>query len=211
MCSDYRKFLLIGEKKNLTYNSISMMANVLNVAFAARCVAEFPLRFSRENFKQVFINHCLPLCRPGWPADRIEFKVCEDGTTNLLVDVSRDSQSSPELLLRVNGENTEMFIDREYEVAVMRCLHTAGMGPKIHCSFENGLCYGYIPGRTLHLEELYDPIIGRKVAATLAFMHSVPPPPVCGQVTRSPRLYQFLEDWMKLISSRVIPTKRLMH
>ena len=167
-----------------------------------------PLRLNRGCFKQTFINHLLPICRPCWSAEQIKFNVCKYGTTNLLVDVSRDSCSSPELILRVNGENTEKFIDREYEVAVMHCLYKAGIGPQLHYKLENGLCYSYLPGRHLQIEELYDPVISRKVAARLALMHNLQPPHTCGRLNGIPRLYQFLEEWMDLISSQTKPSER---
>ena len=36
----------------------------------------------------------------------------------------------------------------------MQLLHKAGMGPPIYAQLSNGLCYGYLPGRQMDLEEV---------------------------------------------------------
>ena len=131
----------------------------------------------------------------------MNYDFLKDGYTNLLVAVSRDHNTNPEFLLRINGNNTELYIDREYEVAVMQSLHKSGIGPPLYCQFNNGLCYGFLPGRMLDLAEISNPIVGRKIAAIVASLHSLPPPPACGRVTGQARILQSLTDWMSWLSS----------
>lgn len=41
-------------------------------------------------------------------------------------------------------------------------------------TFNNGLCYEYVPGSTLNPQSVYDPKIWRLVATNMALMHKLP-------------------------------------
>lgn len=165
-----------------------------------------PFRISPESIQQTFIKHLLPLCRPHWKPNQLKFDSVDGGLTNTLIGVAPNSVSPPELILRVDGDFTENFIDRDYEVAVVYCLHEAGIGPPIYSKFANGICYGYFPGRTLSYKELYDPVMSRKVAAKLVRLHATPPPSV--GVSPKPRLFHFMKHWMNMIATELPVTKR---
>lgn len=65
------------------------------------------------------------------------------------------------LLVRVYGEKTELFIDRELEVRHMQMMCEAGLCAPLHCAFKNGLCYGFSPGEVLDTKMVRDPDISK--------------------------------------------------
>ena len=168
----------------------------------------FPIKLNQASVKKAFTEHVLPICCPHWKIEHVDCTHLADGVTNMLVAVSRGPTITPEYLMRVNGHYTELYLDREYEVAVIHALGKAGIGPALHCQFDNGLCYGFIPGRMLELEELCDPVMSYKIAARLAYFHSTSPPPICGKVTGQARIFQTLTDWMAWIESTTKVTER---
>ena len=54
------------------------------------------------------------------------------------------------VLVRIYGNSTEKFIDREAEIANMELLHANGLAPPIYAKFGNGIAYGFIPGRIVN-------------------------------------------------------------
>ena len=58
------------------------------------------------------------------------------------------------VLLRMNGEGTECFVDRKREITVMLSLHRAGLIPPVFMELSNGLCYGFVPGRPFNVEDM---------------------------------------------------------
>lgn len=46
----------------------------------------------------------------------------------------------------------------------------------ILATFKNGLCYEFVPGKTLNPTSIYDPKIWRLVATKMAQMHKLPLP-----------------------------------
>ena len=44
--------------------------------------------------------------------------------------------------------------NRSDELYSMQLLHKAGLGPPIYAQLSNGLCYGFLPGRQMDLEEV---------------------------------------------------------
>ena len=58
------------------------------------------------------------------------------------------------VLVRVNGEGRELFVDSRMEILVMLTLHRAGLNPPLYLVTNNALCYGYVPGRTLTCNDM---------------------------------------------------------
>ncbi|XP_069980966.1 ethanolamine kinase 1-like, partial [Penaeus vannamei] len=83
--------------------------------------------------------------RPNWPHDRLHFKTYTAGVTNILVGVWCENERD-QVLVRVYGNNTHLFIDRQEEINTMKVVHEAGCGPEIYVAFTNGLCYAFTPG-----------------------------------------------------------------
>uniref|UniRef100_A0A8B9GU41 ethanolamine kinase n=1 Tax=Astyanax mexicanus TaxID=7994 RepID=A0A8B9GU41_ASTMX len=53
------------------------------------------------------------------------------------------------VLVRVYGKMTELFVDRKREMEMFRLLHAHGCGPRLYCSFQNGICYEFLKGTVL--------------------------------------------------------------
>ena len=68
-----------------------------------------------------------------------------DGCTNKLVGVHIGNINDT-ILVRMYGEKTELFIDRTVELKMMQFLQHHGCAKPIYCTFNNGLCYGFIAG-----------------------------------------------------------------
>lgn len=103
--------------------------------------------FKYYNFIECFQFFCMQL-----------FK---DGITNHLVKCYLKDDPDNAVLIRVYGEKTELFIDRDLEVRNMQMLYDAGLSEPLYCAFSNGLCYGYFPGEVLDTKMVRDPIISR--------------------------------------------------
>lgn len=61
---------------------------------------------------------------------------------------------SPEdvVVVRVYGNRTELWIDREREMTAMVILHSRGCAAPIYCRFDNGIAYGFAPGVSIDLD-----------------------------------------------------------
>ena len=131
------------------------------------------------------------LVRPTWPVTQIQIKVFTDGLTNKLVGGwFKDKQDT--VLVRIYGENTDKFIDRESEKENMKRMETAGCGSKLYASFQNGLSYEFVHGKVLEPSILFDPRIYREVAKCVARMHKVK------INASSASMWSFLEKLIKL-------------
>ena len=102
-----------------------------------------------------FQTHILPLVRRHWSTDALRYRVFEDGVTNKLFGFYQVGQADDDMVLvRVNGEGRELFVDSRMEILVMLTLHRAGLNPPLYLVTRNGMCYGYIPGRALTWSEM---------------------------------------------------------
>ncbi|KAF8786911.1 ethanolamine kinase 1-like [Argiope bruennichi] len=109
----------------------------------------------------------------NWKSDNIGFELFKDGITNRLVKCYLKDNPDQALLIRVYGEKTELFIDRNLEVRNMQMMCEAGLCAPLHCAFANGLCYGFSPGEVLDTKMVRDPDISKLIAGRLARMHNV--------------------------------------
>ncbi|GFY48398.1 ethanolamine kinase 1, partial [Trichonephila inaurata madagascariensis] len=109
----------------------------------------------------------------SWKSGNIAFELFKNGITNHLVKCYLKDNPDQALLIRVYGEKTELFIDRDLEVRNMQMMCEAGLCAPLHCAFINGLCYGFSPGEVLDTKMVRDPDISKLIAGRLAKMHSV--------------------------------------
>lgn len=147
-----------------------------------------------SNLVQDFSEHMLPVCRPNWSRDRLKERLFE-GLTNKLIAIYQEEDEETFVLLRSNGNNTDVFIDREKELTIMLWLHEQGLSPPVYCQLLNGLCYGFAPGRQIELKEMHDPVMGKRVAVALARLHTLEPPPCL----REPMLDVFLDGFLSKV------------
>jgi len=135
------------------------------------------------------------LVRPTWSSTEVQIKVFTDGLTNKLVGGwCKDMEDM--VLVRIYGEDTEKFIDRESEKENMKRMEESGCGSKLYAAFQNGLSYEFVHGKVLEPAVLYDPQIYGEVAACVARMHKVKIP------TGSASMWTFLGKLVKLYPER---------
>lgn len=65
------------------------------------------------------------------------------------------------VLVRVFGQMTEQFLDRDKEMEMFMVLHKHGCGPQLYCSFTNGICYEFVRGVVLDDILLKEPSVYR--------------------------------------------------
>ncbi|KAM6219095.1 ethanolamine kinase 2 isoform 3-T3 [Rhynchocyon petersi] len=95
--------------------------------------------------------------RPLWKPEQVQTKRFTDGMTNKLVACYVDEDMQDCVLVRVYGERTELLVDRQNEVRSFQLLQEHGCAPKLYCTFQNGLCYEYMPGMALGPEHIGEP------------------------------------------------------
>ena len=142
-------------------------------------------------------KYLLPNCKPDWNGQPLKTKVFEDGITNTLLGVYVDGYFDQMVLVRINGDNTEKFIVRDFEIASLISLNREGLSPPVYCEFNNGICYGYEPGRMVDLDEVADLMTARHIAKCFAHLHNTLIPKC---FPSSNRLIEFF-GWMDLIEA----------
>lgn len=114
-----------------------------------------PITLHRDSLDEDFRTHILPLVRTAWSPDNVEKVVFFDGFTNVLIGYYETGKKQEDMvLLRLNGEGTDLFIDRRAEIVVIKVLHEAGLASPVYLETCNGLCYGFAPGRQFKVEEM---------------------------------------------------------
>ena len=87
------------------------------------------------------------------------------GFTNTLMGCwHKDDPAQEEMvLIRIYGENSELFLDRDAEIRTIQLLHAVGCARPLFARFTNGIAYGFFPGTCLDETTVRDPVIGRSV------------------------------------------------
>ncbi|XP_060741763.1 ethanolamine kinase 2 isoform X2 [Tachysurus vachellii] len=144
---------------------------------------------------QAGVIELLKTLRPQWRAEDIKLKVFTEGITNQLLGCSVSSDSSV-VLVRVYGRMTELFVDRKKEMETLKLLHSYSCGPKLYCSFHNGICYEFLKGTALDDILLRQPSVYRLVALEMGKVHSIKPK---SNSSVEPVLWSKLENYFKLL------------
>lgn len=137
------------------------------------------LELNLDTYRDIFYSHILPLVKPEWRAEELEYHVFESGVTNTLVafyqrHLGLQNSGKDVVLLRIDGKGTEKIINRTDEVITILSLSQRGLCPPLYAQLENGLCYGYSPGRRLKVHETSSNYaIMRKIARAMAELHSM--------------------------------------
>jgi len=131
----------------------------------------------------------------------IHIKVFTDGLTNKVVGGWCQDKGDM-VLVRIYGEDTDKFIDRDREKENMKLMEQSGCGGKLYAAFQNGLSYEFVHGKVLEPAILFEPKIYREVAVCVARMHKVKLAP------SSASMWNFLEKLVKLYPERFEDTKK---
>jgi len=114
--------------------------------------------------------------REDWKGNKagLRTRVFNDGISNALIGVFKDGTPDDMVLVRVYGNSTDKFIDRDAEIRNMEAFHANGLAPPIYAAFANGIAYGFIPGRIVDKESARDPLTVKMIAEMTAKMHKMP-------------------------------------
>uniref|UniRef100_A0AAY4DHB5 ethanolamine kinase n=2 Tax=Denticeps clupeoides TaxID=299321 RepID=A0AAY4DHB5_9TELE len=163
--------------------------------------------FVEEDEPSSGVMKLLKSLRPQWKPEDIGMKVFTEGITNQLMCCYVGSRcDSGAVLVRIYGQKTELFVDRDREVEMFQLLHEHGCGPQIFCSFQNGICYEFVQGITLDESALRQPAVYRLIAAEMGRLHAIKsrmssvPAPVLW--TKISRLLQLVKESLKDTSTQ---------
>ncbi|XP_063052600.1 ethanolamine kinase 1 [Engraulis encrasicolus] len=167
----------------------------------------------QEEAPQEGILELLKSLRPQWRTGDVKMKVFTEGITNqLMACYTGCLWSGDVVLVRVYGNMTDLFLDRRKEMEMFQTFHQHGCGPKLYCSFENGICYEFMQGAVLEDSLLAQPHIYRLIAEELAKIHTIkpkagsPPQPVLWtKMSQFLHLVQDSESEVPIVSSMCLP------
>ena len=162
-----------------------------------------------ESYLEDFKTHILPVVRPKWNGDQLKHTVFDVGLTNKLVAIwdTTSLDRGDKVLLRINGEGTDIFIDRTDEIIIMLLLNRNGLYPPVYVQLANGLCYGFAKGRNVLLEEVRsDPLMAMKIARAVARFHAVKLPELFRD--RKPVIWAQIDNLMERVTSDFGSTER---
>ncbi|KAI7811570.1 hypothetical protein IRJ41_000727 [Triplophysa rosa] len=115
-----------------------------------------------ERFPRHGITKLLKKLRPQWKPEDVQIQAFTEGITNQLMGCYVGSLTEDAVVLvRVFGQMTEQFLDRDKEMKMFRVLHNHGCGPQLYCSFTNGICYEFVRGVVLDDMFLKEPTVYR--------------------------------------------------
>jgi len=103
---------------------------------------------------------------------------CESNRAQLLQvsrhgpDTSQSEAESNSILMRAYGNDTDLIIDRDREATSHSLLADRGMAPPLLARFQNGLLYGFIPGKVCKAQDLTREPVWRSVAQKLGEWHA---------------------------------------
>ena len=133
------------------------------------------------------------LARPTWKRESLQSTVFTQGITNKLVGMYADEKDDM-LLVRVYGHKSELMIDRQREVINLQFLEKHGCCAPLYATFENGICYGFVPGRPLDVKNVKEMPVVRLVVQSMVRLHSVPV-----EENAEASLFPTLHKWMEIL------------
>lgn len=141
-------------------------------------------------------KHIVRHVRPEWNEADLQFKLYSEGITNQLIGVWSDDRDK-QLLVRVYGSMTEMFIDRDKERRNIEILHKAGCGPQLYATFDNGLSYGFTKGVPLSTDLNYEERVWKAVSREMAIYHKIEE-----EDKEDPMLFPKLRHFLSLLPTK---------
>ena len=157
-----------------------------------------PIELSSATYVEDFRTKLLPVVRPHWNPDKLGHSVFSGGISNFLAGIYEEGKKNEDMvLIRIDGQGTEIFINRDSETVVMVALHRAGLSPPLYCRLKNSICYGFVKGRHFEVGEMRDGAMMRRTTRALAKLHAVEiPAPLRGQ---KPQVWAKCDEWLGLL------------
>ena len=116
------------------------------------------------------------------------------GITNLLYTLTPKTEVLRTVIVRIYGEGTSLFVDRDVENIVFATLSERGIGPKFYGTFRNGRVEGFCEAKTLKPEEISDREVFPKTSTAIAQLHSQTIP----EINQNAMLWTKLESFFDL-------------
>ncbi|XP_070977163.1 ethanolamine kinase 1-like isoform X2 [Oncorhynchus clarkii lewisi] len=129
------------------------MANYIHVPDEAPAVPKIDVTLDENDYRSGALRLIKEL-RPFWKPSEVKMKFFTDGITNKLLGCYVGGVMQDVVLVRIYGNKTELFVDRENEVKSFRTLHAHRCAPRLYCTFNNGLCYEFLQGQALEPEHI---------------------------------------------------------
>ncbi|KAJ8006721.1 hypothetical protein DPEC_G00110150 [Dallia pectoralis] len=148
------------------------MANYIHVPDEAPAVPKIDVTLDENDYRSGALKLIKEL-RPFWKPSEVKIKFFTDGITNKLLGCYVDGVTQDVVLVRIYGNKTELFVDRENEVKSFRVLHAHRCAPRLYCTFNNGLCYEFLQGQALEPEHIRSLPMYRLIARQLAKYHAI--------------------------------------
>lgn len=151
--------------------------------------------FCDENKIENGAREILKRVRPHWDAGNIAIKHFTEGITNKLVGCYEESEGFGKdvVLIRIYGANTELIIDRNTEKNNILFLSKHGLCPPLYAVFENGLAYGFCPGKTLDCSSVRENRV--QIAKEMVRLHSLKSDSA-DDIKTTPGLFPKLKKWL---------------
>ncbi|XP_030624947.1 ethanolamine kinase 1 isoform X1 [Chanos chanos] len=148
------------------------MANYIHVPESAPVVPKLDVTVDEHDYRIGALKLIKEL-RPHWKPSEVKMKCFTDGITNKLIGCCVGGVIQDMVLVRIYGNKTELFVDRENEVKSFQVLQAHRCAPRLYCTFNNGLCYEFLEGTALEPEHIRNPAIFRLIARQLAKYHAI--------------------------------------
>ena len=116
------------------------------------------------------------------------------GITNLLFTLTPKTEALRTVIVRLYGEGTSLFVDRDVENIVFATLSERGIGPKFYGTFRNGRVEGFCEAKTLKPEEISDRDVFPKTSTAIAQLHSQ----TITEINQNAMLWTKLENFFDL-------------
>ncbi|KAA8593254.1 hypothetical protein FQN60_009370 [Etheostoma spectabile] len=148
------------------------METQIHVPVGSPVIRKIPISVDEHNVTEGAMKLIKQL-RPAWDTSNVKTKLFTDGTTNKLVGCYVEDSPEDVVLVRVYGNKTELFVDRDNELKSFQVLHANGCAPRLYCSFQNGICYEFMQGDALGTQDVRDPSLLRLISREMARIHSI--------------------------------------
>ena len=150
------------------------------------------------------IYEIIPIIRPDWNASNTRLVTFTEGITNSILglfNTRTPDDESDALVIKLFGEHTELFIDRNAEIhAMMKLSENNVLSQRVLIQFKNGLVYEFAAGRACSKQEVRDEHISKLIAAKLAQFHNVP----LKETNEEPYVITLIHKFIQLIDEHQI-------
>ncbi|KAF5894010.1 ethanolamine kinase 1, partial [Clarias magur] len=154
------------------FSFLNPMANYIHVPDGAPVVPKLDVTVDEHDYRPGALR-LIKALRPDWKPTEVQMKKFTDGITNKLIGCYVGGSLQGVVLVRIYGNKTELFVDRDNEVKSFRVLQAHRCAPRLYCTFNNGLCYEFLEGVALEPEHIRNPAIFRLIARQLAKYHAI--------------------------------------